>query len=150
MEHTNIRVVYEYADKLNTITVGGTSGIGETTAREFARHTVEPRIYLVGRNQTEASRIIDELAKLNPDGKVSFVQTDASLLRSVDKACDQIKEKEDKINLLFLSPGVMTTKGRQGKQTPGAIFTCAHYLFFHSQRLRRAWIKSSTSITTPA
>ena len=95
-------------------TVGGTSGIGETTAREFVRHTLEPRVYLVGRNQTEASRIIDELAKLNPDGKVRFVQTDASLLRSVDEACDKIKEQEEKINLLFLSPGIMTTKGRQG------------------------------------
>ena len=103
-------------DEAWSATVGGTSGIGETTAREFVRHTVEPRVYLVGRNQKEALRIIDELAKLNPEGKVSFIQTDASLLKSVDKACDEIKEEEEKINLLFLSPGIMTTKGRQGTQ----------------------------------
>lgn len=88
------------------------------------RHTVEPRVYLVGRNKAEASRIIDELAKLNPDGTVNFIQTDASLLRSVDKACDEIKEKEEKINVLFLSPGIMTTKGRQG-MFYRPIFTCA-------------------------
>ena len=94
--------------------MGGTSGIGETTAREFVRHTVQPRVYLVGRNEPEASRIITDLQAINPQGKISFLKSDVSLLRSVDTTCDEIKAKEEKINLLFMSPGIMTLKGRDG------------------------------------
>lgn len=94
--------------------VGGTSGIGSSTAREFVRHTLAPRVYLVGRNETQASRIISELRALNPEGQISFVKSDVSLLRNVDAVCDEIKAKEEKVNLLVLSQGVLTTKGRDG------------------------------------
>lgn len=94
--------------------VGGTSGIGETTVRAFMRHTKTPRIYLIGRDQTRASEIIDDLKLANPEGQVHFIKSDVSLLREVDEACRVIQHKEDKINLLFLSPGVGTAKGRDG------------------------------------
>ncbi|KKA18356.1 hypothetical protein T310_7704 [Rasamsonia emersonii CBS 393.64] len=98
------------------LVVGGTSGIGSSTAREFVRHTLAPRVYLVGRNETQASRIISELRALNPEGQISFVKSDVSLLRNVDAVCDEIKAKEEKVNLLVLSQGVLTTKGRD--ETP--------------------------------
>jgi NADP-dependent 3-hydroxy acid dehydrogenase YdfG len=41
---------------LVAVFVGGTSGIGLYTARELVRNTVSPHIYLIGRNQTEASK----------------------------------------------------------------------------------------------
>lgn len=94
--------------------VGGTSGIGEATAREFVRDTLSPRIFLVGRNESQASKIIEELRQLNPDGQLSFIKCDAARLRSVDEACTEIQAKEEKINLLFLSAGILTTKGRDG------------------------------------
>lgn len=72
-------------------------------------------MYLVGRNETHASRIIEELRSLNPDGKVSFIKSDVSLLRNVDEACEDIKKREDKVNLLFMSCGFLSTKGRDGE-----------------------------------
>ncbi|MCJ1247102.1 hypothetical protein MMC30_004313 [Trapelia coarctata] len=96
--------------------VGGTSGIGETTAREFVRHTLSPHVYLVGRNQTQAKSIISELEAINSDGKISFIQSDVSLLRNVDTVCRELKAKEPKINLLFMSAGILTLKGRD--ETP--------------------------------
>jgi NAD(P)-dependent dehydrogenase (short-subunit alcohol dehydrogenase family) len=108
---------YRYG-RLTRETVGGTSGIGETAAREFVRHTLAPRVYLIGRSEAQASRIISELSKLNPDGKVSFIKSDISLLRGVDKACDEIKGKESRVNLLFLSAGILTSKGRDGMTCP--------------------------------
>ncbi|KAJ9311065.1 hypothetical protein DTO271D3_8654 [Paecilomyces variotii] len=102
----------ELGPGLVAVFVGGTSGIGESTAREFVRHTLSPRVYLVGRNETHASRIIEELRSLNPDGKVSFIKSDVSLLRNVDEACEDIKKREDKVNLLFMSCGFLSTKGR--------------------------------------
>ncbi|KAK2810660.1 hypothetical protein FQN50_002700 [Emmonsiellopsis sp. PD_5] len=98
---------------LVAVFVGGTSGIGETTAREFVRQADRPQVYLVGRNEARASRIIEELKKLNPDGKIDFLKADLELLRNVDEVCEDIKKKEEKINLLFLSPGIITTAGRQ-------------------------------------
>jgi short-subunit dehydrogenase len=95
--------------------VGGTSGIGESTAREFARYAVSPRIYLVGRSQEQADRIKSDFQTLNPQCQTKFIQGDVSLLRNVDKICDEIKASENKINLLFLSAGLLTMKGRNGE-----------------------------------
>lgn len=97
--------------------VGGTSGIGEATARAFVRDTLSPRVFLVGRNEAQASKIIEELRQLNPEGQLSFVKCDAARLQSVDEVCKDIQAKEEKINLLFLSAGILTTKGRDGTAT---------------------------------
>ena len=94
--------------------VGGTSGIGEATARAFVRETESSRVFLVGRNETQASKIIEELRQINPDGQISFVKCEAARLHSVDEACKSIQEKEEKVNLLFMTAGMMTTKGRDG------------------------------------
>ncbi|MCJ1387998.1 hypothetical protein MMC18_000842 [Xylographa bjoerkii] len=102
----------ELGPGLVAVFVGGTSGLGETTAREFVRNTIQPTVYLVGRNESQASNIIEKLQGINPEGKISFVKSDVSLLRNVDKACEEIQVKEEKINLLFLSAGFLTIKGR--------------------------------------
>ncbi|CAG8076718.1 unnamed protein product [Penicillium olsonii] len=95
-----------------TFPVGGTSGIGETTARAFIRNTDASRAYLIGRDQASAMSIIEELKKLKPESEVTFIRSDVSLLREVDKTCAAIQEKEDKVNILFLSPGTGSTNGR--------------------------------------
>lgn len=95
--------------------MGGTSGIGESTARAFIRNTDASRAYLIGRDQGRAAQIIDELRHMKPDSHVSFIKSDVSLLREVDDTCSVIQGKEDKLNVLFLSPGVGTTGGRDGK-----------------------------------
>ncbi|KAF2787564.1 NAD(P)-binding protein [Melanomma pulvis-pyrius CBS 109.77] len=97
---------------LVAIFVGGTSGIGLSTAREFVRNTNSPHVYLVGRNQAEATRIIGELREINPTSQLDFIKSDVSLLKNVDEACRQIKEKEQKVNLLFMTVGYVTFQGR--------------------------------------
>ncbi|MCJ1342929.1 hypothetical protein MMC31_001118 [Peltigera leucophlebia] len=94
--------------------VGETAGIGETTVREFVRYTLQPTVYLVGRNEEQALKIIGELQNINGDAKVDFIKSDISLLRNIDKACEKIQAKEEKINLLFLTAGFMRLKGRDG------------------------------------
>lgn len=113
--------MFPQGDKLTVVCeVGGTSGIGEATARAFVRDTVSSRVYLVGRNEAQASKIIQELRQLNPDGQISFVKCDAANLKSVDEVCKTIQQKENHINLLFMTVGIFTTKGRDGErlQTP--------------------------------
>jgi hypothetical protein len=102
------------ADSTPLSTVGGTSGIGESTAREFVRYAVNPRVYLIGRSQEAATRIQSEFHELNPTSEVEFIKADASQLCNVDAVCRQIKAQESKINLLFLSVGIFHFRGREG------------------------------------
>ncbi|CAG8242600.1 unnamed protein product [Penicillium salamii] len=108
----NSSITRLYGPSLVAVFVGGTSGIGETTARAFVQNTQSPRVYLIGRDQKRASEIIEDLRRVNPQGRVHFIKTDVSLLGEVDDTCRIIQQKESKVNLLFLSPGVGTTSGR--------------------------------------
>ncbi|KAL5363830.1 hypothetical protein BJX96DRAFT_167804 [Aspergillus floccosus] len=89
--------------------VGGTSGIGEYTAKQLANTVKQPTIHLVGRNPAAGSRIVEELKAANPNGSFNFIQSDLSLLRNVDDVCAVIKNKEDSIDLLFMTTGHLAT-----------------------------------------
>ena len=89
------------------LVTGASSGIGEATLKQFARHAVKPRVYFLGRTKSLGDRIRAELEKINPEGEYHFISVDVSLLRSVDDVCREIKEKESAINLLFLSTGTV-------------------------------------------
>ena len=91
--------------KAVAVFVGGTSGIGLSTATEFVRNTQAPHVYLVGRNEAAASETIRKLTGLNPESRVEFLKSDISLLRNVDDVCAQIKAKEQRLNLLFMTSG---------------------------------------------
>ena len=93
--------------------MGGTSGIAESTAKQFCRFAKKPTVYLVGRNEESAARIISELRSIASDGTYAFIKKDVSLLRNVDEVCEEIKSKESKVNLLFMSSGTMSLKGRE-------------------------------------
>lgn len=95
--------------------VGGTSGIGESTAREFVRNTSSPRVYIVGRNEEQVSRIQAELHALNPSSQVKFVKSDITLLKNIDRACAEIQAAEKQVNLLFMTAGFLALAGRTGK-----------------------------------
>jgi NAD(P)-dependent dehydrogenase (short-subunit alcohol dehydrogenase family) len=104
--------LHSLPSNLVAVFVGGTSGIGLYTARELVRNTTSPHIYLIGRNQSEASKIIQELKTINSSSSVSFIQKDVSLLKNVDEACSEIAAKEKAVNLLFMTCGYVTFSGR--------------------------------------
>ncbi|KAJ9267124.1 hypothetical protein DTO212C5_6042 [Paecilomyces variotii] len=90
---------------LVAVFVGGTDGIGAATAKQFARHVREPRIYIIGRSQKSGNRVVEECKKLNHRGQYTLLLADVSLLSAVDDICRKIEEKETVVNLLFLSAG---------------------------------------------
>ncbi|KAI1152343.1 NAD(P)-binding protein [Nemania diffusa] len=92
--------------ELVAVFVGATSGIGEATLKKFAKYTPSPRAYFIGRSQEAADRIVAECQALNPAGQYIFRKADVSLIRVVDEVCEEIKAKEQAINILFLSCGV--------------------------------------------
>lgn len=101
--------------------MGATSGIGEYTAKAFAKHAVSPRIYIVGRSQPAAERIIAECKALNETSTISFLKADCTQLGEVDRVCKEIAAKESHINLIVQSQGNLTLKGRTGILIPNRI-----------------------------
>ncbi|GES63341.1 hypothetical protein ATEIFO6365_0007002800 [Aspergillus terreus] len=97
---------------LVAVFIGGTSGIALSTALALARHTPSPKIYLISRSQSAAATAIASMKKINSSAQPTFLQTDISLLKSVDSVCAEIAAREKKVNLLFMTPGYMTMKGR--------------------------------------
>ncbi|KLJ11878.1 hypothetical protein EMPG_12971 [Blastomyces silverae] len=104
---------------ITALFVGGTTGIGQSTLRQLAIHSEKPKVYIIGRNKEKASPFLAELGKLNPGGSFQFIETDVSLMRNVDRACELIKDKEDRLNMLFMTPGGISLSGR--KETPEGI-----------------------------
>lgn len=51
---------------------------------------------------------------IQPETQMSFIKKDLTLLKNVDEVCDEIKSKETKLNLLCMTQGIMSLKGRDG------------------------------------
>ena len=97
------------------LSVGGTSGIGKGTLKQFAKQANSPKVYIVGRSKPAAIPLLNELQTLNPQGNFIFIESEISLIKNVDAVCKEIKETEQKLDFIFLSPGFMTFEGRQGE-----------------------------------
>lgn len=107
MRASNAQIPSFLPPGLVAVFAGATSGIGEATLKEFVRHAVRPKVFFLGRGEAAGDRITKELKTLNSEGQYTFVACDLSLMRNVDEACRQIKEKETTINLLFLTIGTL-------------------------------------------
>lgn len=55
------------------------------------------------RNQDAAKRIISKLKTIQSDTETAFSQKDLTLLENVDGVCDEVKAKETKLDLWFMS-----------------------------------------------
>ncbi|OAA61509.1 NAD(P)-binding domain protein [Cordyceps fumosorosea ARSEF 2679] len=102
---SNAKIATTLPSGMVAVFVGGTSGIGEHTLKRFAEHTKSPLIYLVGRSREAADRITSECARLNPDGRYIFIQSDVSLLNNVSQVCERILSETKTVNLLFQTQG---------------------------------------------
>ena len=104
---SNSLISSTFSAGLVAIFIGATNGIGEITLKNFAKSTHQPRAYFIGRSQDAGDRIAAECKALNPGGEYIFRKADVSLIRVVDEVCEEIKEKEKALNLLFMSAGVL-------------------------------------------
>ena len=94
--------------------VGATSGVGKGTLKQFAKYAKEPKAYIVGRSKARVQSFLEELDKLNPNGTFTFIETEISLIKNCDDICEQIREKEQKVDVIFLSTGYLSFEGRNG------------------------------------
>jgi NADP-dependent 3-hydroxy acid dehydrogenase YdfG len=103
-----------HASGLVAVFVGATSGVGMGTLKQFAKYATAPKVYVIGRSKTGATPLLNELKVSNPEATFEFIETEISLIKNVDLACDEIKSKEEKVDILFMSPGYLSFDGRQG------------------------------------
>lgn len=85
------------------IITGATSGIGEGTAKAFAKEGAS--VVLVGRNKEKGSKIEQEIISAGGDAK--FIQCDVSKAEEVQKMVEKAVERYGKIDILFNNAGVM-------------------------------------------
>jgi len=84
------------------LVTGGTSGIGKTTAIEFAR--AGAKVVLTGRREKEGAEVVREIEKLG--GDAAFVRTDVARNADVKAMVDFTVDKYGKLDIAFNNAGV--------------------------------------------
>ncbi|CAG8554697.1 3711_t:CDS:2 [Cetraspora pellucida] len=95
------------------IITGANSGVGFGIAQRLLDYSSKNpsfriRVVLACRNATRASVAREELIKEYPESLVDVVIVDLSSIDSVFKCCKEIKEKYDRIDLLFCNAGILS------------------------------------------
>lgn len=91
-----------FKNKVALIT-GATSGIGESTAKAFAKEGAS--VVLVGRNIEKGKNIEQEI--ISTGAKATFIQCNVSNSEEVQKMVEKAVETFGKIDILFNNAGVM-------------------------------------------
>ncbi|KAL8902825.1 MAG: hypothetical protein Q9207_004351 [Kuettlingeria erythrocarpa] len=98
--------------------VGATSGIAMHTLLEYARHSTEPKVYIVGRSEAKLSPLIDNLTKINPEGVYIPLIYSISLLKNVDAACTELQSKKTQVgSAVDVSRLLKVIKNRKSRLT---------------------------------
>lgn len=87
------------------IITGATSGIGEASAKLFAREGA--KVVLVGRSEEKGKRIEEEISKAG--GEALFVHADVSKEADCKEMIDRTVEKYGRLDILFNNAGTTST-----------------------------------------
>ncbi|KAA8573162.1 hypothetical protein EYC84_003673 [Monilinia fructicola] len=81
---------------------GATSGIGLGTLKAFIKNANAPKAYIIGRSESAAAALLEDLRRSNASATLIFLQGELSLIKEVDRLCDEINSKEKKVDFIFL------------------------------------------------
>lgn len=84
------------------LVTGGTSGIGEATAKAYAE--AGAKVAVAGRDEKDGARIVEEIEKAG--GKAIFVKLDVTDPDSIKEAVAKTKQELGPIDILFNSAGI--------------------------------------------
>lgn len=95
--------------------IGATSGIGQSALQQLAQHASAAHIYSVARPATVPPHesFLASLRLSHPNSTYDLVEADVSLVSEIDKIVKVIKQKEIKLDILFMSAGFMAFEGRK-------------------------------------
>lgn len=91
------------------LVTGGTSGIGQETARGLAK--LGARVIIVGRDPARIERTLAWLEQEAGHNRVEGLQADLSSLTSVRQLAAQVRQKHDRLEVLVNNAGSMFGEG---------------------------------------
>jgi len=87
------------------IVTGGNTGIGFSTCMHLVEHNA--RVYMAARSAAKANEAIQKIKELTKKEDIHFLQLDLADLPSVKRAVEEFTSKEQRLDMLFNSGGVM-------------------------------------------
>jgi len=120
IKQQNAQFASEHHAGLVCVFAGATSGIGASTLEKLANLLESPNLnkleqsttfYILGRSEAPFASQRTKLETLSPNYKIIFLEAEVSLLSEIDKACKKITAAEKKVDLLYMSPGVLPFNG---------------------------------------
>ncbi|KAF2651545.1 NAD(P)-binding protein [Lophiostoma macrostomum CBS 122681] len=107
---------------------GATSNLGAGALEQVANILHDSTLYVLGRSATRFETQRQSLQSLNPSLKISFLETDVSLISGIDSACEEITRLEEKVDYLFMSQGcIPLTVPRYTKEGIDTCFALSYY-----------------------
>lgn len=113
IKQCNARFASEHHAGLVCVFAGATSGIGASTPEKMVAMLDKSIFYVLGRSAARFEAQHSKLRSLNSSCKIVFVEVEVSLLSAVDIACKQIIAAEQKVDYLYMSPGLVPLNGVQ-------------------------------------
>jgi len=124
-------------DRKVVLITGGTSGIGEATAKAFAREGA--RVAFTGRREAEGSRIVESIVA--DGGEALFVQADVRKPEDVTRMVAETVSRFGMLNHAFNNAGV------EQFFTPLADQTLDDFDFVMETNLRGVWLSMKEEIS---
>jgi NAD(P)-dependent dehydrogenase (short-subunit alcohol dehydrogenase family) len=103
------------ASGLVCVFVGATSGIGLSTVTALLSITRHSTFYIVGRSEKGFAPQMRCWGAMNKSCRLVFLEAQVSLLSEVDVACAKVTEAEERVDVLYMSPGYLPVGPRQCK-----------------------------------
>jgi NADP-dependent 3-hydroxy acid dehydrogenase YdfG len=95
---------------LTAVFAGATAAIGYNTLLQLATLANSPKVYIIGRSRAKFQSQLDTLQEIDPGGTFIFLEAQIALLKEVKKLCAEILSKEEKLDILCMSPGYLSLK----------------------------------------
>ncbi|KUJ09016.1 uncharacterized protein LY89DRAFT_701536 [Mollisia scopiformis] len=108
---SNAPFANQHHEGLVCVFAGATSGIGLATCQKMTTMLQSSTFYILGRSPERYTDLLDQMRELAPSNKIVYVETQVSLIASIDAACAQISSAEQKVDYLCMSPGGMPFQG---------------------------------------
>jgi len=98
------------------LVTGGNSGLGKQSILEFARYGKPAKIYMAARSAEKAQAAIDDIKKTVPDANIVPLPLDLTSFDSIKSAAKSFLQQSDRLDILMLNAGIMTTPAGQTKE----------------------------------
>ncbi|KAJ5664643.1 NAD(P)-binding protein [Penicillium macrosclerotiorum] len=108
---SNARITEDTAPRIAVFS-GGTDGIGKATLARLVATNVAVKVYVMGRNGEKHQPALDMIRRSNKQAKIIWLEGQLSLLAEIKRMCDEIKANETQIDVLYMSPGFISTGPR--------------------------------------